>query len=302
MRDNVAYPIGRAVLYTAEHIDRMVRERYRYVAAMNELGWPPTILTDFATQQLVLTTLGQRKPRDAAMDIESALVNHFDEARLKALLANWLEYELAAERRAILTQIVHAHSQGLHGLVVPVVHAQIDGLLSTAFRLQGKATDVPWKRLSKVLEGSPFPNSAHHVANRFLQSRVRVPFERGRPLRSDHSRHAIAHGHDLSYGTPQNSLKAILLLDYVIWAIKDLRLVEDGVYHRPTCISITARFDELGFVRNPLDLIMQRQKRDLRPCLACAADYLQTEPRLLPATTRRTAQAIHAFVTTSDKS
>ena len=295
MRDNVAYPLGRAIKGAAQHVAQTIQDRFHYVAVMEELGWPPTVLTDRETQDLILGILGERKPREARAEIEAALLKHFDQTRLNALFNDWMEFELAAERRPILRQVIDGHLAGLHYLTVGAVHAQIDGLLSTVFRLQGRATEVSWKKLSKVLEGAPFPRGAHHVANQFLKTRVRVPFERGRPLASDHSRHAIAHGHDLGYGTPENSLKALLLFDYVVWAVRDLRLVEGDTYHKPTCLSISAHFTELDFIRNPLDLMIKQHRLGLRPCLACKADYFAPETAQLPANTRPMVEVIEAL-------
>lgn len=277
--DHVVTPVGEFLGWAAEQVHATIEERKRFVAAMVELGWPPTKWLDQDTQQVVLTALGTRGIKEAKQDLERALVNHFTKERLDALLVSWKTYPQGAKRAHILAQVVAGHEQGLFALTTPVIHAQIDGMLSEAFRIRGKGAAVPWKHLGKLLRSSPWPGNAHLGVDSFVRQKLLVEFDRGSPLESEHSRHAIAHGADTTYATAENSLKAILLLDYVVWAISDLRLVDGKVYHRPECVAIEAPFERLGIVRNFFDAAVQVNKQGLTPCPRCNAhQFLATQP------------------------
>jgi hypothetical protein len=52
------------------------------------------------------------------------------------------------------------------------------------------------------------------------------------------SRHAILHGADVGYGTKSNSLRTILLFDYVQSNLGVVAIGKGGCYHLPFCSSV----------------------------------------------------------------
>lgn len=276
IKTNLLSPIGKAAEFVVDLVQKELEERRRYIQVMGEIDWPPTKLLDFDTQRVVLQVLGNRQALDAKADIEAALLKHFDPAKLQKILDDWiLHFPPVRQREAILKQVLKAHSEQYYWLTIPTIHAQIDGLLGEAFGLKHGGGTVSWKRLGKLLRAAKWRGGAHGVALNFLNHRVLVDFTRGQPLESDHSRHAISHGVDIQYGTPENSLKAILLLDYVIWAVSNIRFVEAGVYHLPNCARITQPLEQLPILRHPWDAFQNRQIGSVTACETCEAGYFR---------------------------
>ena len=54
----------------------------------------------------------------------------------------------------------------------------------------------------------------------FVSSEVFTGFEWGSPLTAALSRNAILHGADTNYGTEINSLKAIVLFDFIVFSFE----------------------------------------------------------------------------------
>ena len=57
-----------------------------------------------------------------------------------------------------------------------------------------------------------------------MNSTVFVKFQWGDPLSSSLSRHAILHGGDTDYATALNSVKALLLFDFVLFGLYAMKL------------------------------------------------------------------------------
>lgn len=273
VKDHILTPIGKGIAFVAESIQTAVEERRLYVQTMMELGWPPTKVWDGETKSLVLRILGTRTANDASQEIEAALLVHFNAARLGKMKATWLQYGPANKRAPILEDILAGHAQGHYWLTVPTTHAQIDGLLAEGFGLTNGGGSVSWRRLGKLLTAAKWKGGAHGAVLKFLDHKVTVNFSRGQPLESDHSRHAIAHGADINYGTAKNSLKAILLLDYVIWALTDLRFIQNGIYHQTGCPQLVQPLEGLKLIRHPMELFMNREIGTVVPCMQCNAAY-----------------------------
>ncbi|HDX9646726.1 TPA: hypothetical protein ROY02_003029 [Bacillus cereus] len=60
----------------------------------------------------------------------------------------------------------------------------------------------------------------------FYLNTILVGFEHGEPLQSKLSRNAILHGADVEYGTEENSLKSILIFDYILDRLNENRIAE----------------------------------------------------------------------------
>ncbi|PEC09881.1 hypothetical protein CN567_22220 [Bacillus toyonensis] len=60
----------------------------------------------------------------------------------------------------------------------------------------------------------------------FYLNTILIGFEHGESLKSKLSRNAILHGADLEYGTEENSLKSILIFDYILDRLTENSITE----------------------------------------------------------------------------
>jgi hypothetical protein len=105
-----------------------------------------------------------------------------------------------------------AHEGQHYTLSVPVLLAQLEGLIAEARRHKGRFTGKTLVRYLESIrtEGSRF----QRIAARFVVDTLWSDFHHGATAPAL-SRHAILHGADVQYGTAGNSLRAILYFDII---------------------------------------------------------------------------------------
>jgi hypothetical protein len=145
-------------------------------------------------------------------DAEAEMVKHFEErtAGIRAELA-----QAYPHRRAIVDAAFDAHLSGQYLVSIPVLLAQVDGIcfdLANAHFFMGKERP---KVLAHAVE---FAGS--QIARAFLaplESEMTIALsEKARPQGfTGLNRHMVLHGESVDYGTKENGLRAISLLNYM---------------------------------------------------------------------------------------
>lgn len=148
--------------------------------------------------------------------VEELFLNKFDEPALINMKSKWNGFEWLNNRIAILEQVIEGHLAGYYNLTVPTLLAQTEGIVAQGFEHVGKMNGRKLEGLLSDLLSDDSTYSFDNQVKTFYTNKILAGFEHGKEINSSLSRHAILHGGDSLYGTKVNSLKCILIFDYLL--------------------------------------------------------------------------------------
>jgi Metal binding domain of Ada len=266
--------IRRAIMIAQESANRAIaaiaqaqagdERNRRYARAMLVLGWPPVL--DIYTTQVseILERFDSDAPEALAQEVSQFLVEFFSPELLRQKVAKWKELHWVQKRIGIVEKAVEAHIRGDFELSVPTMLAQIEGVVASGFAYVGFMRVADLKKLHDKLLGQS-GRATDAGFKQYIDAVLLVPFEHGHALGSQLSRHAILHGADTEYGTPQNSLRTILLFDYLVESFRFVALEGSSVFHAPGCRhAMSSRHPRQVFRDSDEGL-----RAGLRPCAHC---------------------------------
>lgn len=155
-----------------------------------------------------------------AEDVADVILDKYQKHGLQDTRQEWEQDALIAPRLPILLDALSAHEKALYTCSIPVLLAQLEGLIAEAKHHKGIFTGRLLEQyMNPMMEkGSRFKRAAARMAVKTLWSN----FYHGDTL-PPFSRHAILHGADVRYGTAANSLRAILYFDNIRRALRQLK-------------------------------------------------------------------------------
>ena len=83
------------------------------------------------------------------------------------------------------------------------------------------------------------------------------------------NRHCVLHGRDLAYDTSANSLRALILLDYLSTSLVIVSAEGSRVYHRAGCSAVMRSRRALTVLPEP----RSARERGMRSCRVCHPPY-----------------------------
>jgi predicted DNA-binding transcriptional regulator AlpA len=181
-----------------------------------EIGWPPSVrLTP--QESIELTVGGQRL---TTAQIEKYLLKKFNNEIFSEMLSDWANNKIFADRIHILKDAISAHNAGKYTLSIPILLAQCEGLIVSIVNLKGRKTQSDMineiNRLSK--NAILYESFMNILTNSFLEQ-----FKFGQNEFYGLGRNSILHGINIAYATPENSLKSILLIDFLFEISKSVQ-------------------------------------------------------------------------------
>lgn len=187
----------------------------RFAVIMLKLDWPPTVHL-IPGEVLEIVKLYDEYGLDLIKDkVEEYLIKRFSKDDLNAKLDYWSSKKWLKKRMPILKQAVESHLNGNYYVSVPALLPQIEGIIIDGFGCFGYVKSEKYKSLIENLLASEGKNAFDKQMNKFFLNFVLSKFVHGTDPSSFLSRHAILHGGDTKYGTAANSLKSILVFDYI---------------------------------------------------------------------------------------
>lgn len=152
------------------------------------------------------------KGRATAEQVEAALLRKYADHGIEDVRQAWKADVLISARLPILVDALKAHEEGQYNLSVPVLLAQLEGMVAEAKQHTGRFnTKTLFNYLEPIAtDGSRF----QQIAAKLVVDTLWAGFTHGLPP-PPLSRHAILHGADATYGTGANSLRAILYFDII---------------------------------------------------------------------------------------
>ncbi len=193
----------------------------RYGPTMLALGWPPSSEPPLDEMKHVLELYDTFSKDEAKQELQTVMLLWYNRDVVLNLLEQWAQKPRLVRRMPIVTDAVMAHVEERYRLSIPVLIAQIEGMIADGFGHQGYMNLNVYKKYLEDLLGSGQSQDLDRCVKEFTLQTVLASFQHGSPISSELSRHAILHGADSEYGTAANSLKAILLFDYLQAALYD---------------------------------------------------------------------------------
>ncbi|WP_309260434.1 hypothetical protein [Bacillus cereus] len=158
--------------------------------------------------------------------INKFMIERYNAAELEVFLQGWQAIGWISNRHEILSSAIKAHIEGDFFLTVPIFLAQIEGVIAQGFAHHGRMGGNTLQQYLETLLVNEGVFSFDKQIQTFYLNTILVGFEHGEPLQSKLSRNAILHGADVEYGTEENSLKSILIFDYILDRLNENRIAE----------------------------------------------------------------------------
>lgn len=150
-------------------------------------------------------------------EFDKMFLTHFDEQSVLKIIDNISKSPDCEKFRNALKEIHIGYSKKLYYLVVPAILCIFEGLIATSMNHRGRMKQEIYKSyLSKIFDRKRFNGVRDLVLYRVL-----TQFDYGDEIVSPLSRHAIFHGADNNYGTRANTLRSILILNEIVYALEN---------------------------------------------------------------------------------
>lgn len=202
-----------------EILKSLENDAINYKSIIVELGYPPHEEFPLQYMQMIVSDYNEFGKDYASNHIDDLMFDYYNEQRISKIENKWEENKLAKERIHILRNVIKCHNQMMYNAVIPTIIPQLEGVIAEAFKHKGKFNGFHMNIYLKNLliknsSGDSF--SLEDALYNFYIQYLLVGFNHGDKIASEVSRNAILHGAVKNYGEKSNSLKLILLFDFLI--------------------------------------------------------------------------------------
>ena len=211
-----------------DEIGKMLKEAddiaTKYKSIVIELGYPPLMEMPMDYVKKIVTDYKEHNIEYVAEYIDELVLAFHNEQFLWEMAQKWENKKLASSRIHILKNAIKCHNLQMYDASIPTLLPQLDGIVADAFGHTGKFNGYHMKTylehmLKKNLNKDEF--TLTDALHEYYTKNLLVGFEFGEQITSDVSRHAILHGGNTQYGKPVNSLKLILVFDFLLTVLND---------------------------------------------------------------------------------
>jgi hypothetical protein len=210
-----------------EQIRQAADEVGQYKSIIVELGYPPHESLPLGEMRMIVQDYNNHGIEYVKAYIDPLMEKIYDELFLEDLLKQWEKSDLVSDRLSILRSAIRCHKQQLFSASIPTLLPQLEGIIGKGFDhsgwMGGKILKVYIKyllQLDKTQER--FFSFEEALRTYYLRYIINPSFEYGKDVESEISRNAILHGYFLEYGNKENSLKIILLFDFLLTTLSNL--------------------------------------------------------------------------------
>jgi hypothetical protein len=229
-----------------------------------ELGYPPMRVLDIESKKMII---------ELYSDNHKNIINYIDENVLKNLsqeyfmnlLIDWRDNALLKERIQIMEELINLHNNKKYFGSTILALSQIEGIIADGFYHSGYLRETTVKNYVSNIQGN---GSNDEAFQQFINDIVLVHFEHGKEIGSNLSRHAIMHGADKTYGNYSNSIKAILLLDYLQDRFNFFYIEDSKILHQYGCRYLNKTNKKIIGTRKVHELVRENYKL----CKICMKD------------------------------
>ncbi|MBP6964873.1 MAG: hypothetical protein KBC96_10755 [Armatimonadetes bacterium] len=235
------------------------------MSAMYELKWPIHGALDVADAGYIVRTYqAQDKDKARCLIEEYLLEQKYDEKHLRLMVAGWQGKKWLSRRIPALRQAVEAHIAGSYWVSIPTMLPHIEGMILE--RHGHQKGRVPFRELKRYAESMLSSTSIERALLQYLIEEVLHEWEHGDEVILSLNRHSVLHGADLEYGTAANSLKTILVIDFLQDNLMRLVAFPSGdCYHAIGCSRVSLARTDLQFFGHYREARFAGKK----PCKLC---------------------------------
>ncbi|PAD70695.1 hypothetical protein CHH83_02505 [Bacillus sp. 7586-K] len=192
-----------------------------------ELGYPPHDDLPIPIIRRIVYEYNNHGKDYVNSYLNDTLSEFYNEPKLESMLIKWNANPKLRVRLPILRNVMKCHKQQMYHASIPSLLPQLEGMIADTFQhkgqLKGYQLKTYLKHLLLVPDGHATSLSYEEALHSYYIQYVLVNFEHGKTIHSQVSRHAILHGGYYEYGTKENSLKLILLFDYLCDSFSKLK-------------------------------------------------------------------------------
>jgi hypothetical protein len=236
---------------------------------LDEAGWPPLMHAPVGFALRLQKNTGQDLTKDQVRQIDRAIVRYHSSDLLRnSVLRNWERKPFLKKRIRILGKVIRAHIAGDYELSIPALIPQVEGLIAEYFGHRSRLNQRQLKNyIQRALKDSDrrWGDASGEIYALFLINRMLSDFDWGEKPRTEESRHAILHGNDTNYATAKNSLKMILVLDFLIMRIRAVKCCRSKIFHFHDCAALR----RVGPEDRVFLSFYEVKDQKLRPCKLC---------------------------------
>ncbi|MBY0148597.1 hypothetical protein [Neobacillus niacini] len=207
----------------AEGIKATSNDVEKFKLIMAEMGYPPHEDLEIIQMREIVHCYYQNGLDLTRVHVEKILIQKFNEETIKVILRKWIRLDWLHNRLPILNEGIEAHNNRKFFSSIATLLPQIEGIIVENFNHTGWLKQDKLKSYIESLLNEKGTFSFDNAVQLFFFNVVLSSFQHGQVLESPLSRHAILHGADTNYGTELNSLRCIILLDYLIEKFDELK-------------------------------------------------------------------------------
>lgn len=217
-----------------EYFKQYEKTEKQFANLLIRLKWPPLIDFDMGVMKYIISIYEKDGLKAIESHVNKMFLDYYTEKIIREKLDKWKKRRILNHRVPILDKIIQAHLEGNYLLSIPSILPQIDGFIYGCNYFKEKSW-MEFKKLKKFIEQSSDNNiPADKVLKTFYTDILLEMYYYGDSV-SSINRHAILHGVDVDYGTEVNSLKLILLFDYLQYHYSYVSLKNINTIHRVGC-------------------------------------------------------------------
>ncbi|MCM3792478.1 hypothetical protein M3690_04125 [Priestia megaterium] len=197
------------------------RDSINYKEIMKKTGFPPV---DIVPAELIFKMADFTEKyglEETVKQFPSVLAEYYNEETLDYLVSKWKRFSWLKKRMPIIEQAIKAHKLEMYYASITTLLPQLEGILADGTNHTGDMNVR--KKLPLVLNKEDAVLVFDSNVKEYYEDTVLEGFEHNKTLKSKFSRHAILHGGDTGYGTKNNSLRCILLFDYLFEKLNEYR-------------------------------------------------------------------------------
>jgi len=192
-----------------------------------ELGYPPRGELPFTFINQVVLDYHEHGAEYVKNYLDKDMCYFYNSRIIESFLLNWHANSILESRLPILRNVVKCHKQKMYYASVTGILPQLEGIIAESFnhkgKLDGEQLRIYLQYLLVIPENELNNLSLEDAFRKYYLQYILVSFKHGQTIHSEISRHAILHGGHIDYGHEENSLKLILLFDFLADCLSDLK-------------------------------------------------------------------------------
>ena len=170
----------------------------------------------------LVTKIYQLLEKKGIEHVRGSLTDYFSDETCKEIIQKICSEPAFSKRVHLIKDAFQAHCEGRYSLSIPIFLSQAEGAFSEHF--QKPLYERKEKKYLKKIVGSFFFQETEKAFVEGFDKLLQDVLAKSYGLKDKISegvfgRHPILHGNSVDYGTRENSIKAILVLDYVSFII-----------------------------------------------------------------------------------